>query len=216
MRRRLILLALPVAALGGLVVASGHVATAATRTAVPNVSGTFTDKPYTATTPDSGTTGNNWAIDLFTRDFVVHPTNQDGTTTVTEHFNNGRFITLGDGNTGSAASPGQTDPGNASHMLKEGVSGTFSGTFTIVVNAGHPYVSGGGCGQVVSGNSTDDGCTAALWISHNFSGAVYGTDTTTTHYSLTYKALGNAVLGTKTWTDADAGSGGDTGDIYTS
>jgi hypothetical protein len=215
MRRRLILLALPVAALGGLVAASGHAATAATRTHIPNVTGTFTDKPYTATTPDSGTTGNNWAIDLFTRAFVVSPTAQDGTTKVVEHFVGGRFITLGDGNTGSSASPGQNDPGNAGHMLKEGVSGSFNGTFTIIVNAGFNYVSGGGCGQVVSGNSTDDGCTTALWISHNFSGAVYGTNTTTTKYSLTYKATGNGLLGT-TWTDADPSSGGDSGDIYSS
>jgi hypothetical protein len=213
--RRLILLALPIAALGGLVAASGgHVATAASRIQVPQVTGTFTDKPYTATTPDSGTVAN-WAIDLFTRSFVVSPTNQDGTTTVVEHFNNGRFITLGDGATGSAASPGQNDPSpsnNAGHMLREGVSGSFSGTFTIIVNAGFTYVSGGGCGQVVSSNATDDGCTTAMWISHNFSGAVYGTDTNTTAYHLVYRATGSGLLGT-TWTDA---SSGDSGDIYTS
>jgi hypothetical protein len=211
--RRLILLALPIAALVGLVASSaGHVATAASRTHVPQVTGTFTDKPYTATTPDSGTVAN-WAIDLFTRSFVVSPTNQNGTTTVVEHFNNGRFITLGDGATGSAASPGQGDSGgNATHMLREGVSGSFTGTFTIIVNAGFTYNPGNGCGQAVSSASTDDGCTTALWISHNFSGAVYGTDTNTTAYNLVYKAVGHALLGT-TWTDA---SSGDSGDIYTS
>jgi hypothetical protein len=142
---------------------------------------------------------------------VVSPTN--GTTQVVEHFINGRFITLGDGATGSAASPGQNDTGgNATHMLREGVSGSFSGTFTIIVNAGFAYNPGNGCGQVVSGASTDDGCTTAQWISRNFSGAVYGTNTTTTAYNLVYKAIGNGLLG-KTWTDA---SSGDSGDIYTS
>jgi hypothetical protein len=212
--RRLILLALPIAAIGGLVVASGHPAAAASHTPLtPSVSGTFTDKPYTATTPDSGTSGNNWAIDLFTRSFVISPTAMNGTTTVVEHFNNGRFITLGDGATGSAASPGVNDSvGNATHMLREGVSGSFSGTFTIVVNAGFTYHSGNGCGQVVSGNSTDDGCTTGQWIALAFPGATYGTDTNTTAYSLTYKASGNGLIGS-TWTDASAG---DSGDIYTS
>jgi hypothetical protein len=209
--RRLILLALPIAALAGLVAASGHAATAATRTAVPNVSGTFTDKPYTATTPDSGTTGNNWAIDLFTRSFVISPTAMNGTTTVVEHFLNGRFITLGDGATGSAASPGQNDPGNAGHMLREGMSGSFTGTFTIVVNAGFVYHSGNACSssEGAVGATTDDGCTTGQWIANAFPGAVYGTDTTTTAYSLTYNTGGHH----GTWTDA---SSGDSGDIYTS
>ncbi len=80
------------------------------------------------------------------------------------------------------------------------------------MNAGFTYHSGNGCGQVVSGNATDDGCTTALWLALNFSGAVYGTDTSTPAYSLTYKASGNGLQGT-TWTDA---SSGDSGDIYTS
>jgi hypothetical protein len=209
--RRLLLLAAPVAIVGGLVAAGGHAGPALASTQAPTVTGSFTDKPYTATTPDSGSDGNNWAIDLFTRSFVVSPTN--GTTQVVEHFTGGRFITLGDGSTGSAASPGSGDSiGNANHLLREGVSGSFSGTFTIIVNAGFAYNGGHGCGQVVSGATTDDGCTTAQWISLNFSGAVYGTDTTTTAYNLTYKATGHGLLGS-TWTDANTG---DSGDIYTS
>src|SRR5579862_2604448 len=123
-----------------------RVATAAVaRPETPSVTGTFTDKPYTATTPDSGSCGNNWAIDLFTRQFVIHPQNTDGTWTVVEKFNNAKFITLGNGETGSASSPGACDTGNTGHLLREGVSGTFAGSFTITIAAGHAYTSGQGC-----------------------------------------------------------------------
>jgi hypothetical protein len=210
MRRRLILLALPIAALGGLVAASGHVATAASRTQVPQVTGTFTDKPYTATTPDSGSCGNNWALDLFARSFVIHPQNSDGTWTVTEHFNNGRFITLGDGETGSLVSPGHCDRAGNTHTLKEGVSGTFNGSFTITIATGHTYTGNRGCSsnETIPGATIDDGCTTAAWV-HNAFAATYPTsDAQVTAYSLTYHTVG--LIG-NTWTDASIG---DSGDIY--
>ena len=177
--------------------------------------GNFTDKPYTATSPDSGSCGQNWAIDLYTRDFVVFPKAHDGTTTVVEHFNNAKFITLGDGDTGSAQSPGACDSdSNPDHMLRAGVSGTFSGTFTIVVNPGFTYDPGNGCGsnEGASGAAVDDGCNDATWVQMAFPGAVFNTDTSTPAYSLTYHATGAGLIG-NTWTDANTG---DSGDIYTS
>jgi hypothetical protein len=200
---------------GALAVAAPAVAVSAgTRPAVPSVTGTFTDKPYTATTPDSGSCGQNWAIDLFTRAFVISPTAANGTTKVVEHFNNAKFITLGDGETGSARSPGACDSGgNSTHMLREGVSGTFTGSFTIIVNSGFVYHSGNGCGSTegVTGVATDDGCTTAQWIALAFPGATYGTNANITVYRLTYHAAGT-LLG-NTWTDSSAG---DSGDIYSS
>jgi hypothetical protein len=190
-------------------------ASAATKPQIKNVSGTFTDKPYTATTPDSGSCGQNWAIDLYTREFVVSPKAADGTTKVVEHFNNAKFITLGDGDTGSARSPGACDSaGNANDMLKPGVSGTFSGTFTIIVNPGFTYDPGNGCGsnEGASGAAVDDGCNDATWVEMAFPGATFNTDTTTTAYALTYKASGKGLIG-NTWTDSSAG---DSGDIYSS
>jgi hypothetical protein len=190
-------------------------ASASTTTKVPNVSGKFTDKPYTATSPDSGSCGQNWAIDLYTREFVISPKATNGTTTVVEHFNNAKFITLGDGETGSARSPGACDSdSNPANMLREGVSGTFSGTFTIVVNSGFTYSSGNGCGSTegASGAAIDDGCTDAQWIQMAFPGATFNVDTTTPAYSLTYKASGSGLSG-NTWTDANTG---DSGDIYSS
>ena len=178
------------------------------------VSGSFTDKPYTATNPDSGSCGQNWAIDLFSRDFVVSPKATDGTTKVVEHFQNAKFITLGDGETGSSRSPGACDSGgNSTHTLAEGITGTFTGTFTIIVNAGFTYDSGQGCSsdEGASGAAVDDGCNDATWVENAFPGAVFNTDTTTSAYSLTYKATGSGLSG-KTWTDSSAG---DSGDIYT-
>jgi hypothetical protein len=176
-----------------------------------DVTGTFRDGPYTATTPDSGSCGNNWALDLFNRQFVIHPQNTDGTWTVVEKFNNGKFITLGDGETGSAISPGHCDGAGNSHMLREGISGTFSGSFTITVNSGYTYVSNQGCtspeGAPGSGASTDDGCTTGQWIALAFPGATYLDTANVTAYSLTYHAH------SQQWIDANTG---DSGDIFTS
>jgi hypothetical protein len=180
------------------------------RAAIPAVTGTFRDGPYAATTPDSGSCGNNWAIDLFSRQFVIHPQNLDGTWTVVENFKNGRFITLGDGATGRAASPGQCDPDNGSntHMLRPGVVGTFSGSFTITIDSGFLYTANKGCNSAegASGASTDDGCTTKGWVDLAFPGFSYSSANVTA-YSLTYKA------NSQTWVDANTG---DTGDIFTS
>jgi hypothetical protein len=171
------------------------------------VTGTFKDGPYTATTPDSGSCGNNWAIDLFARQFVISPKNNDGTWMVVEKFNAGKFITLGDGETGSAASPGQCDSaGNSTHMLREGVSGSFSGTFTITISSGFNYVSSQGCNSTepASGASVDDGCTTKQWIELAFPGVTYPSATAkVTAYNLVYKA------GLQQWTDANTGDSGD-------
>ncbi len=174
------------------------------------MTGTFRDGPYAATTPDSGSCGNNWAIDLFSRQFVIHPQNQDGTWTVVENFKSGRFITLGDGETGRAASPGQCDPDNGTntHMLRSGVVGTFSGSFTITIDSGFLYTANKGCNSTegASGASTDDGCTTKAWVDLAFPGFSYSSANVTA-YNLTYHALGIE------WVDANTG---DTGDIFTS
>jgi hypothetical protein len=176
---------------------------------IPAVTGSFRDGPYAATTPDSGSCGNNWAIDLFSRQFVVHPQNVDGTWTVTENFKNARFITLGDGATNPAASPGQCDSvANATHKLKPGVVGTFSGSFTITIPDGFLYTANKGCNSTegASGAPTDDGCTTKGWVDLAFPGFSYSSANVSA-YNLVYKA------GAQSWTDADTG---DSGDIFTS
>jgi len=168
----------------------------------------ITDGPYAATTPDSGTCGNNWAIDLFSRSFNIKP--QGGGWVVTQTFKNGRFITLGDGQSGAASSPGACDghPDNG-NTLKEGVQGSFSGTFTITVNPGFTFTGAGGCGalsdwpQGAGNGSTPGDCTTGQWIATHFPGAVYGTDANVTAYHLTYKAIN------KTWVNDNIANSGD-------
>ena len=65
--------------------------------------GSFKDGPYTATTPDSGCQGNNWAQDLFVRNFVVHFPPVGGIYTVTEKFQKGHFRRTTDSAPGTAA-----------------------------------------------------------------------------------------------------------------
>jgi hypothetical protein len=185
-------------------------AVAAPTTVTPKITGSFKDAPYVATTPDSGTCGNNWAIDLFTRAFIIFPQNSNGTWTVTERFNAGKFFTLGNGETGSGASPGACPSGiDNGHRLREGVSGTFSGSFTITVSSGFVYTPGQGCGSDETNSSaqTDDGCTTKGWIERAFPTVSYGSTATITNFSFTYHALG------LTWVNAQAGN---SGDIFTS
>ena len=154
--------------------------------------GTFKDGPYTATTPDSGGCGNNWAQDLFTRNFTV--TLPAGpSTTVIEKFTKGHFSTF------AGQSPGSCDTG-LGDTLKEGISGTFSGSFTITVTGG-TFDSNGVCVR------TDGMCTTAGWVTGFFGGnASYNVGA----YSFVYKAQ-NQGLTYNQWTNADTGNLGDIG-----
>jgi hypothetical protein len=182
----------------------------------PQVGGSFFDGPYAAATPDSGSCGNNWAVDLFNRQFEILPQNPDGSWTVKQTFLKGRFITLGNGQSGSGASPGQCDgPGNAGHVLKEGVIGTFKGSFTITVQPGFSYVGNGGCGTLsdwpvgAGQGSTPGDCTTGGWIAAHFPGAVYGSTATVTSYNIKYNAKPAGQVTGSTWTNANTGNSGD-------
>jgi hypothetical protein len=89
------------------------------------------------------------------------------------------------------------------------VSGTFTGSFTVTIDANFTYTSNQGCGsdETNSGAGTDDGCTTKQWIERAFPGATYPGTANITAYNLTYHALGQH------WTNADTGN---SGDIFTS
>ncbi len=181
----------------------------------PQVGGSIIDGPYASATPDSGSCGNNWAVDLFNRQFEILPQNPDGSWTVKQTFLKGKFSSLGNGQSGSGDSPGKCDsPDNASNQLKEGVTGTFKGSFTITVQPGFSYVGVGGCGTLADWpvgagqGSTPGDCTTGGWIQAHFPGAVYGSTATVTSYSITYKAKGQG-LTVFTWTNSNAGDSGD-------
>ena len=157
--------------------------------------GTFKDGPYTGTSLDSGTCGNNWAQDLYTRNFVAQlPANGDGTFTVTEKFAKGHFSTL------AGSSPGacNTAPGGTA-TVKEGISGTFHGTFTIIVTGGI-FNPGGACDR-----NPDGLCTTAGWVSGFFgAAATYEIP----KFSFTYNASGQGLI-LHQWINADTGNTGD-------
>jgi hypothetical protein len=159
--------------------------------------GSFKDGPYTATTPDSGCQGNNWAQDLFVRNFVVHLPPVGGVYTVTEKFQKGHFSTF------DGFSPGNGCGSSFTHV-KEGVSGTFNGTFTMSVTPGTGgFNPGGSCEK-----TTYDGweqCDTAGWV-HGFFGNDASYDIP--HFSFKYKASGQGLVA-NAWTNADTGNAGD-------
>jgi hypothetical protein len=182
------------------VAAIGVVGMAGTSFANTNASGTFKDGPYTATTPDSGCSGNNWAQDLFVRNFIVQlPANPDGTYTVTEKFQKGHFSTF-DGN-----SPGNacTNPGG---HIKEGVGGKFSGKETIVVSDG-TFDANGSCDKTQYGdpNSGWMQCDTSGWITGFFGPAATGS---VSAFNFTYNASGQGLIYSH-WVNADTGNAGD-------
>ena len=155
--------------------------------------GTFKDGPYTATTKDSGTCGNDWAQDLFTRNFTVNLPAVGGVYTVTEKFAKGRFLTF------AGSSPGACNAGpGGTATVMEGIAGTFKGSFTITVTGG-TFDPNGVCVK------TDGMCTTAGWVSGFFGGAAtYDIPV----FSFTYKAVGQGLIYNQ-WTNADTGNIGD-------
>ena len=87
----------------------GHTFSSAAQTqSASSSSGTSTEHygPYTSSSPDSGTCGNDWAMDTFDRHFTVFQ-NNDGSLLVVEQFKDGGFVTT------AGLSPGACENGPA-------------------------------------------------------------------------------------------------------
>ncbi len=161
--------------------------------------GTFKDGPYTATTTDSGTCGNNWAQDLFTRRFVVTLPGSGSTYNVTESFTKGRFSTY------AGNSPGGCETG-LGDTVPEGVTGSFHGTFGITVTDG-TFNPNGTCELTAYTEGGWSQCDTAGWV-HGFFGNTATYEVGVFHF--TYNAAGQG-LTYHTWTNADTGNIGDIG-----
>jgi hypothetical protein len=156
--------------------------------------GSFKDGPYTATTPDSGCQGNNWAQDLFVRNFVVTLPAVGGVYTVKEKFQRGHFSTF------DGASPGNGCGGQI--HIKEGVNGTFSGRFVMSVSGG-TFDPNGACVKHQYEGWMQ--CDTAGWVEGFFGpSATYSVD----QYSFTYNASGQGLIAGH-WVNADTGNSGD-------
>jgi len=149
--------------------------------------------PYSGTSPDSGTCGNDWALDSFERSFKVSPQNADGTYTVREDFKHGSFVTT------PGPSPGgcDTNPGGA---ILPGIEGKMQGYLIMIV----------------TGTFNPDATCAAPCTSAGFVAAFFGPAATytTPTFLFTYSS-GDHSLCAHHWRNASADRGGNAGDIAT-
>jgi hypothetical protein len=151
--------------------------------------------PINSGSPDSGTCRPVWATDTYKRVFDAATMPTGSMYMVTESFIAGRFVTI------AGSSPGACESGlNTGGMIADGVTGTFSGNFQVVVSNGvfHPSAT------------CDSGCETTA----GFVATVYGTAATydIPGFGFTYHANGPDLL-QREWHNASADQGGNSGDI---
>jgi hypothetical protein len=149
--------------------------------------------PYDGTSPDSGTCGNDWAIDTFQRVFTVSRQNADGTYTVREDFVHGSFVTT------AGPSPGACED-NPGGLITPGIKGKMHGYLVMTVTG------------TFNPNATCPApCTGAGFIAAFFGPTA---TSTTTSYFFTYSS-GDRRLCAHHWRNASPDRGGNAGDIAT-
>ena len=143
---------------------------------------------------DSGTCGNDWANDTFTRVFKVDDVN--GSTVLREDFKNGHFVTI------AGPSPGACQPTVTGHLVTDGIEGTF-----------HGFLAGTVTGGTFNPEATcPTPCNGTTFVPAFFGPtAVWNVDT----FKFEYHAQGDDPIG-RQWQNASADQGGNQGDIYTS
>jgi hypothetical protein len=149
--------------------------------------------PFASGSPDSGTCGNNWAVDTFDRNFTAATApNADGTYSVREDFTRGAFVTS------AGPSPQACDPNRPTHgTVGAGITGQMAGFFTIVVSHG-AYNPAAQC------TAANCGTTAG------FIATVYGPTAT---YNVPTFFFGYVTRCNGWWVNASANFGGNRGDI---
>jgi hypothetical protein len=167
-------------------------------------SGTQQYGPFTSTSPDSGTCGNDWAQDTFDRVFKVTP-RPDGTFRVTEQFKNGSFVT------NAGPSPGACDlsDGTGPGIVTSGLVGTMHGyldmTVTCTTTIGCP-ATGASCTPTTCG-------TTGGFLATVFPTGIVTTDAYFFHYA-GYDGTNQALV-VHEWKNASCNRGGNHGDIAT-
>ena len=142
------------------------------------------------TEPDSGTSGN-WANDTLTEKVNVWlATDNSGTFCANGNTTNGTFTTTG-----------PNSPQNGA-PLASGITGTFTGGETWVLPAGTATTTSASSLTLAADNSA----TGSQF--NNWQSQVFTTTAGASTYAFTYVTPNNG-----TWTNADATSGGNSGDI---
>jgi hypothetical protein len=149
--------------------------------------------PFASGSPDSGTCGNDWAVDTFDRTFTASTTaNANGTYNVREDFTRGFFVTA------AGPSPQACDPNRPTRgTVGPGITGQMAGFFTIVVSNG-AYNSAAVCTAVNCGTTA------------GFVKTVYGPGAT---YDVPTFFFGYVTRCNGWWINASANFGGNRGDI---
>ena len=149
--------------------------------------------PFASGSPDSGTCGNDWAVDTFDRTFTASTTpNANGTYNVREDFTRGSFVTA------AGPSPQACDANRPTGgTVGPGITGRMAGTFSIVVTGG-TYNSAAVC------TLANCGTTAG------FIATVYGPTAT---YDVPTFFFGYITRCNGWWINASANLGGNRGDI---
>jgi hypothetical protein len=128
------------------------------------------DGPYTTTNdPDSGSCGNDWATDSFTRFFSIF--SMDGALVVVEQFKDGTFVTPAPSGDPFATdmSPGACNNGTVydGGVVNNGVTGGFHGYETIPIPSG--FIETNNSPYCDAAGMTNTGCTTATFIDTHFS-----------------------------------------------
>ena len=166
--------------------------------------------PYSSTSTDSGTCGNDWANDTFDRHFTVRR-NMNGTFLVVEQFKDGSFLTPASDSPPLNFSPGACqNSATPQGIVNSGVTGSLHGYFIIpnvtMQTSASPY-----CNATAMTNA---GCDTTTFINTHFAPCYPATCTVTTflfHYS-----AGDQALIQHEWKNASADRGGNSGDIRSS
>jgi hypothetical protein len=161
--------------------------------------------PYSSTSPDSGTCGNDWATDSFNRHFTVFQDRLSGSLLVVEQFKAGSFVTS------AGPSPGACETSPLGSMVTAGVTGSLHGYFIIPLPGETQTSFDSSC---VAGMPSTP-CTTGGFINSHFTPACYPATCTVTTYFFHYTAPKPSKQGLieNEWKNASPDRGGDSGDI---
>ena len=158
--------------------------------------------PFAATSPDSGTCGNNWAEDSYIRTDRVNPTpNPDGTYSVREIFRDGAFVSI------AGLSPGSCETGSkGKRTIAAGINGEFAGFRDLIVSGG-TFNPNAQC--TTDPNTGNNPCSTTK----GFVATVFGPTATYTFGSFSFKYKADNASDSSQWKNASPDKGDNHGDI---
>jgi hypothetical protein len=169
------------------------------------------DGPFAGSSTDSGTCGNDWANDVFTRFFSIFSMN--GAIVVVEQFKNGTFTTPASDSPSLNPSPGACDNGQTydGGVVNNGVTGSFHGYFIIPIPSGITETNNSPHCDATTGADSD--CNTTTFIDTHFSGCAYPAVCSVTTFFFHYSGgLGQGLIA-NSWIDSSPDRAGEIGDI---